>query len=91
MKAVEKERNELETVKDEAVAYLRLLNKLTRIKNVIYQKNQNQEASDERRFRNELVEVEQQAEVRFPSFKPISYCSSFNCFHFYLFRSSLKE
>ena len=63
VKAVEKEKNELETVKDEAVAYLRLLNKMTRIKNVIYQKNQHQEASNESRYRSELVKIEQQVEV----------------------------
>lgn len=63
VKAVEKERNELESVKDEAIAYLRLLNKMTRIKNVIYQKNQLQEQKSEARYREELVEVEQKIEV----------------------------
>ncbi|VDL21338.1 unnamed protein product [Hymenolepis diminuta] len=62
VKAVEKERNELESVKDEAIAYLRLLNKMTRIKNVIYQKNQLQEQKNEARCREELVEVEQKIE-----------------------------
>ncbi|EUB57814.1 Structural maintenance of chromosomes protein 4 [Echinococcus granulosus] len=62
VKAVEKERNELETVKDEAVAYLRLINKMTRIKNVIYQKKQHQELANESRFREELVTVKQQVE-----------------------------
>ncbi|VDM34998.1 unnamed protein product, partial [Hydatigera taeniaeformis] len=62
VKAVEKERNELETVKDEAVAYLRLINKVTRIKNVIYQKKQQQELANESRYRKELVAVEQQVE-----------------------------
>nr|CDS31144.1 structural maintenance of chromosomes protein [Hymenolepis microstoma] len=62
VKAVEKERNELESVKDEAVAFLRLLNKMTRIKNVIYQKNQLQEQKNEARYREELVEVEQKVE-----------------------------
>lgn len=65
VKAVEKERNELETVKDEAVAYLRLINKMTRIKNVIYQKKQHQELANESRYRKELVVVEQQVEVTY--------------------------
>ncbi|VDO02685.1 unnamed protein product [Rodentolepis nana] len=62
VKAVEKERNELESVKDEAVAFLRLLNKMTRIKNVIYQKNQLQEQNNEALYREQLVEVEQKVE-----------------------------
>lgn len=63
VKAVEKERNELESIKNEAMAYLRLLNKITRIKNVIYQKNQLQEQKDEALFRSELVKFEEKIEV----------------------------
>lgn len=68
VKAVEKEKNDLQMVRNEALTYLRLLNKITRIKNVIYQKNQYRELTDESNLRNQLVDVEKQLEVSLEPF-----------------------
>uniref|UniRef100_A0A5K3FCS3 Structural maintenance of chromosomes protein n=1 Tax=Mesocestoides corti TaxID=53468 RepID=A0A5K3FCS3_MESCO len=62
VKAVEKERNELETVKEEALTYLRLLNKITRIKNVVYQKNRLQELASESRYKKQLADADAKLE-----------------------------
>lgn len=63
VKAVEKEKNELETVRDEAVAYLHLANKVTRVKNVLFQQQERRELTKEAGLRQQLSEAVSELEV----------------------------
>ncbi|BHF79448.1 Structural maintenance of chromosomes protein 4 [Sparganum proliferum] len=63
VKAVEKEKNELEVVRDEAMTYLRLMNKVIRVKNVIFQQNQKRELKHEAELKQQLTGVDAELEV----------------------------
>ncbi|VDL83054.1 unnamed protein product [Schistocephalus solidus] len=63
VKAVEKEKNELEVVRDEAMAYLRLMNKVIRVKNVIFQQNQKRDLKHEAELKQQLTSVDAELEI----------------------------
>ncbi len=68
VKAVEREKNELASVRDEAISYLKLVNEITRVKNVIYQQNRMKEMQKENKLRKELAELDETLAVRMPEF-----------------------
>ncbi|CAH8867219.1 unnamed protein product [Trichobilharzia szidati] len=62
VKAVEKEKDELESVRNEAIAYLRLVNQLVRLKNILYQQKLSQENNTAKIAKEKLTEVQREAE-----------------------------
>lgn len=65
VKAVEKEKDELEDVRNEAMDYLRLVNQVTRTKNIMFQKNLAAERAAETRAKEQLSVAQGECKVCF--------------------------
>uniref|UniRef100_A0A3Q0KT79 Structural maintenance of chromosomes protein n=1 Tax=Schistosoma mansoni TaxID=6183 RepID=A0A3Q0KT79_SCHMA len=62
VKAVEKEKDELENVRNEAIDYLRLVNQLIQMKNVLYQQNLYKESNQVKVVKEKLMNAQKETE-----------------------------
>ncbi|VDQ04196.1 unnamed protein product [Trichobilharzia regenti] len=70
VKVVEKEKDELESVRNEAIAYLRLVNQLVRLKNILYQQKLSKENNSAKIAKEKLTEVQREADLEDPLSRP---------------------
>ncbi|CAH8625385.1 unnamed protein product [Schistosoma margrebowiei] len=63
VKLIEKEKDELESVRNEAIDYLRLVNQLIRMKNILYQQNLLKEYHTIEIIKEKLINIQNETEI----------------------------
>ncbi|VDP16721.1 unnamed protein product [Schistosoma margrebowiei] len=63
VKLIEKEKDELESIRNEAIDYLRLVNQLIRMKNILYQQNLLKEYHTIEIIKEKLINIQNETEI----------------------------